>query len=158
MYLLWCHSRAGISLSPILEVWGVGLERENCLDPFDSIPPSALVMQYKGNGFVFSKQRRKMFHLVPFCEKQSCSLHHTAHFKLHNSYGFHKLQSILADGSLTHLVVVRGLPVWLFCKFSNIALEKFAPGYAQELYNMKGRGFFLAKRGCDEITSSYFNS
>ena len=54
MHLLQCHTWAGTSLSPVLEVWGVGYERESCSDPLDSIQHSVWVMQYKGNSLVLA--------------------------------------------------------------------------------------------------------
>ena len=63
MHLLQCHTCVGISLSLILEVRGVGLEKENGSDPLDSIPPSVSAMQCEGNGFVLVTTKEDVIYL-----------------------------------------------------------------------------------------------
>ena len=59
------HTWTGISLSPILEVQGVEVERENCWDPMDPIPIYAWVMQQEGNMSVLIATKEDVIYSHP---------------------------------------------------------------------------------------------
>ena len=106
----------------------------------------------RGTGFAHSNEGGCYFIASSFCEVQTYSLNHAAHVKPPPSCGFQELQCVclraerrMVDGSSTHPVVMRELPVGLFesCEFSSIAFERLEPGYAWELIQYEGNQFVL---------------